>query len=98
MPKSIAPDLDTFKSLLATKKQKRQPLIIEYPLAEEEIEAYTEEQQEAYNQICNLKAYEEETNIFSTNETSPIFKVTAVKDVNSVITQLNQLILENGGN
>ena len=72
--------------------------IVEYELAEEEIEAYTEEQQEAYNQICNLKAYKGETNIFSTNEISPIFEVTAIKDINSVITQLNQLILENGGN
>ena len=72
--------------------------IVEYELVEEEIEAYTEEQQEAYNQLKELQAYEEETNVFSTNEINPIFKVTAVKDVNSVITQLNQLILENGGN
>lgn len=85
--------LEAFQNLIA-----ETGFVYEGELAEEEIEAYTEEQQEAYNQICNLKAYEEETNIFSTNETSPIFKVTAVKDVNSVITQLNQLILENGGN
>lgn len=96
--KTTAENLNDFKSWLAAQKQAGTPVIIEYELAEEEIEAYTEKQQEAYNQICNLKAYEEETNIFSTNETSPIFKVTAVKDVNSVITQLNQLILENGGN
>ena len=69
-------------------------VILEYELAEEEIEAYTEEQQEAYKQICNLKAYEEETNVYSTNEISPIFKVTAIKDFNSVITQLNKALLE----
>lgn len=70
--------------------------IYEGELAEEEIEAYTPEQQEAYNQIKELTAYEEETNVYSTNEISPIFKVTAIKDINSVITQLNQLILEGG--
>ena len=66
--------------------------IVEYELAEEEIEAYTEEQQEAYNQLKQLTAYEEETNIYSTNEVSPIFKVTAVKDINSVIEDTNAKI------
>lgn len=92
--KTTAENLNDFKSWLAAQKQAGTPVIIEYELAEEEIEPYTEEQQEAYNQICNLKAYEEETNVFSTNEISPIFKVTAVKDVNSVITQLNSVLLE----
>lgn len=91
-------DVTELKSYLSEQKQAGTPVIVEYLLAEEEIEAYTPEQQEAYNQLKELQAYEEETNVFSTNEISPIFKVTAVKDVNSVITQLNQLILENGGN
>lgn len=65
-------------------------------LAEEEIEPYTEEQQEAYNQLINLKAYEEETNVYSTNSTSPIFKVTAVQSTNAMLTQMKQLILEGG--
>ena len=85
-----------FKTWLAQQKQAGTPVIIEYELAEEEIEPYTEEQEEAYNQICNLKAYEGETNIYSTEEISPIFKVTAIKDFNSAITQLNNLILEGG--
>lgn len=88
--------VEACKSFLSQQKQAGTPVIVEYELTEEEIEAYTEEQQTVYNQICNLNVYEEETNIFSTNEISPIFKVTAVKDVNSVITQLNQLILEGG--
>lgn len=94
--KTTAENLNDFKSWLAAQKQAGTPVILEYELAEEETEAYTEEQQKAYNQIINLKAYEEETNVYSTNSTSPIFKVTAVKDINSVITQLNQLILEGG--
>lgn len=86
--------VDNFKSYLSQQKQAGTPVIVEYELAEEEIEAYTPEQQEAYNQLKQLTAYEEETNIYSTNSTSPIFKVTAVKDINSVITQLNSVLLE----
>ena len=86
--------VEGWKSYLAQQKQAGTPVIVEYVLAEEEIEAYTEEQQEAYNQLKQLIAYEEETNIYSTNSVRPIFKVTAVKDVNSVITQLNQVLLE----
>lgn len=92
--KTTAENLNDFKSWLAAQKQAGTPVIIEYKLAEEEIEAYTPEQQEAYNQLCNLKAYEGSTNVYSTNEISPIFKVTAIKDINSVITQLNTVLLE----
>ena len=77
-------------------KEEVKGTVLEFTLVEEEVEEYTPEQQEAYNQLCNLKAYEDETNIYSINETSSIFTVTAVKDINSAITQLNQLILEGG--
>lgn len=90
----IASTIEKFKAWLASQKEAGTPVIVEYELAEEEIEAYTPEQQEAYNQICSLKAYEEETNIYSENEISPIFKVTAIKDFNTIITQLNSVLLE----
>ena len=93
---NIASNVSELKEWVKKKKSDGAPAILEYELAEEEIETYTEEQKEAYNKLKQLTAYEEETNIYSTNEVSPIFKVTAVKDVNSVITQLNQLILEGG--
>ena len=83
--------LQTFQNLIA-----ETGFFYEGELAEEEIEPYTEEQQEAYNQISNLKAYEEETNVYSTNSTSPIFKVTAVQSTNAMLTQMKQLILEGG--
>ena len=89
-------DVSALKSWLASQKEAGTPIIIEYELAEEEIEAYTEEQKAAYEELMNMKAFEGETNIYSTNEISPIFKVTAIKDFNSIITQLNQLILEGG--
>lgn len=83
--------LQAFQNLIA-----ETGFVYEGELAEEEIEAYTPEQQEAYNQLINLKAYEEETNVYSTNSTSPIFKVTAVQSTNAVLTQMKQLILEGG--
>lgn len=92
--KTTAENLNDFKSWLAAQKQAGTPVIVEYKLLEEETEEYTEEQQEAYNQLKQLTSYEEETNVYSTNEVSPIFKVTAVKDINSVITQLNSVLLE----
>lgn len=83
--------LQAFQNLIA-----ETGFVYEGELVEEETEAYIEEQQEAYNQISNLKAYEEETNVYSTNSTSPIFKVTAVKSTNAMLTQMKQLILEGG--
>ena len=83
--------LQAFQNLIA-----ETGFVYEGELAEEETEAYTEEQQEAYNQLINLKAYEEETNVYSTNSTSPIFKVTAVQSTNAMLTQMKQLILEGG--
>lgn len=68
-------DVSTIKSWLSQQKQAGTPIIVEYELAEEVIEPYTEEQQEAYNQINSLYSYDEVTNIFSNNEISPIFEV-----------------------
>lgn len=78
-------NVSDFKLYLSQQKQAGTPVIIEYELAEEEIEPYTEEQEEAYNQICNLKAYEGETNIYSTDEISPIFKVTYIEETTEKI-------------
>ena len=88
-------------------KEEVKGTVLEFTLVEEEVEEYTPEQQEAYNQLKQLKAYEEETNIFSTDEISPIFKVSAVQkasalltqvsDLNNKVTQLSQQILEIAG-
>ena len=72
--------LEAFQNLIA-----ETGFVYKGELAEEETEAYTEEQQEAYNQLINLKAYEEETNVYSTNSTSPIFKVTYLEETTEKI-------------
>lgn len=61
---------------------------------EEEIEAYTEQQEEAYNKLKALTTYDGQTNVYSTNSPSPVFTVTGIKDVNSMLTQVNSMLLE----
>ena len=68
-------NVSDFKLYLSQQKQAGTSVIVEYELAEEVIEPYTEEQQEAYNQINSLYSYDEVTNIFSSNEISPIFDI-----------------------
>lgn len=67
--------LAEWKSKLSEAKESGNPLVLEYPLAKETVEPYTEEQQKAYNQINSLYSYDEVTNIFSSNEISPIFNI-----------------------
>lgn len=71
--------LELWKSYLTQQKTAGTPVILEYDLAEEEVEPYTEAQQEAYNQLLKLKSYEGATNVYSTNGTSPIFYISSEK-------------------
>lgn len=93
---STVNSIENCKTYLAEQKQAGTPVIVEYKLLEEETEEYTEEQQEADNKLKELTTYAGQTNIYSTNNIKPVFTVTGIKDVNSLITQVNQLILEGG--
>ena len=66
--------LEVWKAFLAQQKQAGTPVILEYELAEEEIEAYTEEQQEAYSLLSYLTLYEGYNIIYSPNEIKPQLK------------------------
>ena len=57
--------LEEWKTYLAQQKQAGTPIILEYELAEEVIEPYTEEQQEAYNKLQKVLPYKLVTNIFT---------------------------------
>lgn len=82
-----------FKNHLSTKKEANEPVVIEYELTEEEIEAYTEEQQEAYNQLQNVTPYKLVTNI-STDKAKLQFnyiadtKTYVDNEINSIKEQL----------
>ena len=71
-------------------------MLIEYNLEKEVVEPYTEEQQKVYNEIVNTaKSYKNVTNIFSTNEVSPVFEVNYRKDIETMINNVNKAVLSN---
>ena len=71
-------------------------MLIEYNLEEEVVEPYTSEQQKVYNEIVNTaKTYKTVTNIFSTNEVSPVFEVNYRKDIETMINSVNKAVLSN---
>lgn len=81
--------VEGFKSYLSQQKQAGTPVILEYELEEEEIEAYTPEQQKAYNEIVQTaKSYKNVTNIFSADTVSPTFKVNYRKDIETMLEQV----------
>lgn len=83
--KNILTTLDEFKAWLSNNN-----VTIEYDLIEEEIEPYSTEQQLVYNEIKKtIHSYKGQTNIYSTNETSPIFKVISKADTEAYIETIN---------
>lgn len=87
--KDIASTISEFKSYLAQQKEAGTPVILEYELVEEEIEAYTPEQQEAYNKIVQTaKSYKNVTNIYSPDPVSPIFEVNYRKDIDTILANV----------
>ena len=85
--------LEKFKAYLAEQKTAGTPVKLEYELETEEIEAYTEEQQEAYNQLQNVTPYKLVTNI-STDKAKLQFnyiadtKTYVDNEINSIKEQL----------
>lgn len=88
--------VDAANTWLATQKEKGTPVVIEYKLAEEVVEPYTEVQKEAYEQIKNAISYKGQTNIFSTNEIKPIFEVEALADIGLLLNNIQAQILAGG--
>lgn len=88
--------VDAANTWLATQKEKGTPVVIEYKLAEEVVEPYTEVQKEAYEQKKNAISYKGQTNIFSTNEIKPIFKVEALADIGLLLNNMQAQILAGG--
>lgn len=90
------PDLTGFKSFLAEQKTNGTPVTIEYPLAEETIEAYATEQQEADNQLQNAKTYKTVTNVFTENAELEMEYIADTKtyidnETNSIKEELNTI-------
>lgn len=92
--------VDSFKTFLAQQKQAGTPVIVEYPLSEEEVEEYTEEQQTQRDQLQNAKTYKTVTNVFTDNAEVEMNYIADTKTyVDNKYNSLAQQILEIvGGN
>lgn len=66
--------LEEFKSYLTQQKQVETPVIVEYELAKEEIESYTETQKEKYDNLTHLTIYNGQNTLSSSNELKPQLK------------------------
>lgn len=88
--------VEELKTYLAQQKANGTPVVLEYELAEEEIEAYTEEQQEAYDKLQSVLSYYNETNVF-TDKAQLVFKYIADtktyvdNETNTIKEQLNTI-------
>ena len=92
--KKIASTVDKLNDWIKQKKNEGNPLTFECELDKEEVEPYTQKQQEAYNKLKKLHSYNEQTNIFSKDEISPVFNVEAIKNLNATFAQLSATMLE----
>ena len=89
-------NLEKFKAYLAEQKTAGTPVKLEYELETEEIEAYTEEQQTAYNQLQNAKTYKTVTNVFTENAELEMEYIADTKtyvdnEINSIKEQINTI-------
>lgn len=90
---TLAQKTEKWKSYLAEQKANGTPIVIEYYLAEEEIEHYTTEQREAYNKIKELYSYKGTTHITCENEVSCIFQTGYYKDLETILNNMQAQIL-----
>ena len=89
-------NLEKFKAYLAEQKTAGTPVKLEYELETEEIEAFTEEQQAAYDQLQNAKTYKTVTNVFTDNAEVEMNYIADTKtyvdnEINSIKEQLNTI-------
>lgn len=91
--KAIATDVTTFKTLLAEQYANGTPVIVEYELAEPETVPYTEEQQEAEDNIESMKLYDGVNHIESTSEIdikyNYIYKKPSIKNKSDIENKIS---------
>lgn len=85
-------DIDKMKTYLSEQYSNGTPVIVEYELASEEIVPYTEEQQEAWDKIENMKLYDGINYIESTAELdikyNYIYKKPSIKNKSSIENEI----------
>ena len=86
---SIASTVEELKTWLAQQNTNGTPIQVEYILEQQEELPFTSSQKTVAEQIKNSTSYYEQTNVFSNDEVSPIYDVTAVGDLNLIIDPID---------
>lgn len=93
--------LEDWKAYLSEQYANGTPVIVQYELAEEVIDPYTEEQQTVYDQIQELHTYKGGTYISSPDEVKPKLDVTFTVDTKAYIdnkfNELSNAVVALGG-
>jgi hypothetical protein len=87
--KTVASTVQELQTWLAQKYADGNPLIVQYTRLEETIEAYTEEQQIAWEEIKKARTYKNVTHISSEDETPANVDIVYVRDLETVINNLS---------
>ena len=86
--KEIASTLEELHNWIRQKKNEGNPLVFECELDKEEIEEYTEEQQNVYNELQNVLFFKGNNYISSEDEIGPIMQAIYVVDINSKFAEV----------
>ena len=89
--------VNDFKAWLAEQYTNGTPVKVQYKLAEEVIDPYTEEQQAVWEQIKALRTYKPVTHISSTDEVPATVDITYVRDLETVINNISSAVVALGG-
>ena len=88
--------VEEFKALLKSKYDAGTPVEVYYKLAASNELDFTDEQKAVAKKIKEtLHTYKNITHIYSTDETSPIMNVEYAKDLNTTISNIQALVLNN---
>lgn len=91
--KDFVASVEEWVAYLKAQKKAGTPVIVEYELEREEVEPYTEEQQEAYSAMQKVKTYKTVTNIFTDSVVN--IKFNYYKDLATVISNLSKQLIQN---
>ena len=84
--KEIASTLEELHNWIRQKKNEGNPLVFECELDKEEIEEYTEEQKNMYNELQNVSLYQGYNYISSEDEVKPIIQLRYISNEKATIT------------
>ena len=84
------------KAKLAELYNSGNPMLLYYKLETPTMIECTNQQKQKLDELeKTIHTYKEKTHVYSTDELSPIFSVEAIKDTNTVISNIQSMLLEN---